>query len=693
MLIPKSKLYTTVKLLGLSTIGLSYQVGFAQTSDVNDTPTATLDTIVITASRTEKGMKEAPIPISVIGKKQLEEHQARTLKQALELLPQVQLRPLHGKTGYEVVMQGFEGNQVLVLIDGLPITASTGSTVNLSQYLNVDVEQIEVIQGASSAQYGSSAMGGVINVITKRLKPNDNKRITGHLSTDIGTNFSQNPSDKSLDDNYRFVEFSSDIQLDTQGDWMARISASQLDDKGLSVDNHEWDRLKDSTKQTQVTTKLQYKPIQPKYLQNVWFEVGNYQESDISRFSEFKAPITYPNLREEEIDKQRFSTGFSHQFNDLNNRLKGSKLQGSILSEKYDSSSNTSVFGVNTVQRHAKIDTKLTQLQLDLPSIQWENHAHLVQLGINYQQDSLLQTNNGNSELSNNDVTRDVQEFYVQDDWLIGKNWEILAGARYQHDSDFGEHLAPKVSVKYNQLGKTGVRHIWRASVGEGYRVPNLKERYYLFDHSNLGYKVRGNPELVPETSTSYQLGYQSDLKPNLSLAINFFYNDIEDLIQTNATRPIDYENNGAIAIYQYENVSNAKTYGGDVAIHWQPRNNMDLQLNYGYVHTLNEHTNTPLTKRPKHKVGLIANYDISPTLAWINQLNYEDKHLLDTNSNSYSPAWWTWHTRLNYKVNQQLRVYTAINNVLDKQRDVTNKDDQSNLDNRQWLIGATYQF
>ncbi|ELA08513.1 TonB-dependent receptor [Moraxella macacae 0408225] len=689
--------YFAVKLPSLSTLSLAVllsQASFAQSTIDTNLPTVMLDTIVISASRTEKGVKEAPIPVTVISKKQLEQHQARTLKQALELLPQVQLRPLHGKTGYEVVMQGLDGNQVLVLIDGLPITASTGSTVNLNQYLNADVEQIEVIQGASSAQYGSSAMGGVINVITKRLTPNDN-RITGRIAADVGTNFAQNPSGNSLDDNYRLIEASSDIAFDKQGEWLARISASKLDDKGLSLDNKQWGRLKDNSQQTQAVAKLQYAP-KATNLQNIWLEVGDYKEVDIGRFNRSRGPQTYPNLRKEEIDKRRFSAGFSHQFNELtgglkNSKLQGTKLQGSLLSENYDSFANTSVLGTTTIERNAKITTQLGQLQLDLPATQLVNQTHLPQFGVSYRKDGLRQTNNGKSELKGDDVSRNVQEIYAQDDWLIGDNLEVLAGARYQYDSDFGNHVAPKVSLKYDYVGDTGVRHIWRASVGSGYRVPDLKERYYLFDHSTYGYKVLGNPALTPETSTSYQIGYQSDLQPNLSLAVNLFYNDIKDLIQVDSTKPSHYE--GDVMVFQYENVAGAKTYGGDVAIGWQPWQNLDLQINYGYLGTLNKLKNTPLTNRPKHKAGLTANYDVSDALRWINKLTYEDKHLLSTSDNSYSPAWWIWNTGLDYQVNKQLGVHTSVNNVLNKQRDVKDKNDQSNIDNRQWLIGASYQF
>ena len=147
---------------------------------------------MVTATRSERALSDAPVALQVLSRQQLDDNHAHTLKEALALLPNVYLREVHGKTGYEVSMQGFTGDQVLVLIDGLPITASTGSTVNLNQYMNMDIEQIEVVQGAASAQFGSAAMGGVINIITKPIGA-----ATGHITTEIASNGQQNPSGKS----------------------------------------------------------------------------------------------------------------------------------------------------------------------------------------------------------------------------------------------------------------------------------------------------------------------------------------------------------------------------------------------------------------------------------------------------------------------------------------------------------------
>ena len=359
--------------------------------------------------------------------------------------------------------------------------------------------------------------------------------------------------------------------------------------------------------------------------------------------------------------------------------------------EDYQSDSNTKTGQTITSARDTSITTALAQAQLDFPAwVLSDKHTHLLQVGGQVQQDELSQTKNQISELLKDDVSRNVGEVYLQDDWLIGDNWEVLSGVRYQNDEDFGDHIAPKIAVKYNHLDASGRDHIFRSSIGGGYRVPNLKERYYVFDHSNLGYKVMGNPELQPETSTSYQVGYQGQLSDTINLSINGFYNEIDDLIQTdedNAT----YEGN--VAIYKYKNVDSAQTYGGDIGVDWQIHNNAKLQANYAYIHTHNNVTDTELTYKPNHKAMLALDYRISDKLQLIPRLNYESKQLVTTSDQAYSPSWWTLDSKLNYDANANLTLYAAINNIFDVQRDVKDTSDYRPLDNREWLLGASYHW
>ncbi|WP_289000383.1 TonB-dependent receptor [uncultured Psychrobacter sp.] len=673
----------------------------SELTDDTALPSVRLDPIVVTATRSERALSDAPVAMQVLSRQTLDDNHAHTLKEALALLPNVYLREVHGKTGYEVSMQGFTGDQVLVLIDGLPITASTGSTVNLNQYMNMDIEQIEVVQGAASAQFGSAAMGGVINIITKPIGA-----ATGHITTEIASNGEQNPSGKEIDANKRYVEASVEGALDKDQRFQARLSGSYLDNDGLSLDHKAWPRLKDASEQSQISARLSYRPDSKgisndsnssddsRVVKNAqyWLEASHYKEDDISRFNYYVAPRYLAQQRDEHISKQRFSVGARADITPhADDRSKTYRLSAQALHEDYQSESNTKTQQTIISARDTDISTTLAQAQLDLPELVLSgDHIHLIQIGGQLQQDKLSQTKNKVNELISDEVSRDVGELYIQDDWLIGENWEVLSGIRYQNDEDFGGHTAPKVSLKYNLMDASGREHILRGSIGGGYRVPNLKERYYVFDHSNLGYKVMGNPNLQPETSTSYQIGYQGQLSDTLNLTVNGFYNDVDDLIQTD-------ENNatfdGNIAVYKYMNVDSAKTYGGDIGIDWQVDERAKLQASYAYLKTHNNVTDTELTYKPNHKAMLALDYQINDKLQLIPRLNYESKQLVNTSAQTYSPSWWTLDSKLNYDMTANLSVYAAINNIFDVQRDVTDASDYRPIDNREWLLGASYHW
>ena len=462
-------------------------------------------------------------------------------------------------------------------------------------------------------------------------------------------------------------------------------------------------RLKDASEQSQVSARLSFRPDGKGISDNsndsddsrlvknsqYWLEASHYKEDDISRFNYYVAPRYLAQQRDEHITKQRFSVGARADITPhKDDASKTYRLSAQALHEAYQSKSNTKTQQTLTNARDTDISTTLAQAQLDLPELALsDKHIHLIQIGGQVQQDKLSQTKNQVSELISDEVSRDVGELYLQDDWLIGDNWEVLSGIRYQNDEDFGDHIAPKVSLKYNHLDASGRDHIFRGSIGGGYRVPNLKERYYVFDHSNLGYKVMGNPNLQPETSTSYQIGYQGQLSDSINLTVNGFYNEVDDLIQT------DEDNasfDGNIAIYQYMNVDSAKTYGGDIAIDWQVDERAKLQASYAYLKTHNNVTDTELTYKPNHKAMLALDYRISDKLQLIPRLNYESKQLISTSEQAYSPAWWTLDSKLNYDATANLSVYAAINNIFDVQRDAS---DYRPIDNREWLLGASYHW
>jgi outer membrane receptor for ferrienterochelin and colicins len=635
-----------------------------------DAGTAMLAPIVVTGTRTEKSLQDTPIRTEVVDGAEIERTHARTLKDALENVPGLQLREVHGKSGYEVSLQGLTSDQVLVLIDGLPITASTGSTVDLSQYLLTEVDHIEVVKGATSAQYGSSAMGGVINVITRPIHPG----FSGSAAVDIGTHGSQNPSGRSVDAASRHGR----VRLDGGTEqWRYRLTGDVLRDAGFAVDPSAWPRQGDAVQRDQLGARLEWLPTAATRL---WLDGSNYREDDTQRFQFFAPPTLVPQRKTEAIIRDRLTWG---------GRWRGERgLRAEIkgLSERYDSNSDTWSNDFLQQTRRAVQRTDHVTAQVDLPA--WRRQ--LWQFGTDLHRETLDQTANGVSELGDGRSRRTSHELFAQNDILFDDTWELLFGLRWQDDSDFGSHVVPKVSLRAHLLDGPRWSGSLRASFGKGYRVPNLKERHFLFDHSALGYMVIGNPNLQPESSDSFQLGGQLELRDRLTLDLNLFDNRIDNLIQVDEANATTV--NG-VTQFTYRNIAQARTRGLEVATRWRPRPGLDLHASYTFTHTRNLGTGDELTRRPRDSVRLGLDWQVREATSLALRARYQGSELVNTAGGGRSPAWATLDAVLNHQLDARTTVFAGVANLFDRQRDFGDTNDFGPLAGRFVYVGIRHDF
>jgi outer membrane receptor for ferrienterochelin and colicins len=630
-----------------------------------------LEPVVVSATRSERAQADAPVKTEIVTRQEIERTHARTLTQALQNIPGLQLREIHGKSGYELSLQGLNSDQVLVLIDGLPISASTGSTVNLSQYLVGDIERIEVVKGAASAQYGSSAMGGVINVITRRTQPG----WQAGVDVSAGSYGAQNDSGRAADVGR------ATGRLNVSGgnqQWRVAAQAEVLDDQGFAQNPAGWTRQGDAMRREQYGARVDWLPSDQVQL---WLDASRYLETDTQRYQTYVPPNRIAQQKVEDIGRDRWAAGGQWNFG------AHGRLSGSWLNEQYDTTSIASANGVKTGDRRARQLLQQASLQLDLPA--WYNQ--LWQVGIDLRRDTLDQQNNGYSELQRQGmVERKSRELYVQNDIFLTDQLELVLGVRGQHDSDFGGHLAPKAALKADLLNSAEQRLVGRASWGQGYRVPNLKERYYLFDHSSLGYMVIGNPDLRPEESDSYQLGLDWYWGNDFSLQANAFYNRIRNLIQVD--RSAATVTNG-VASYQYDNIAAARTAGLELAGQWQLIPELALNAAYTYTHTRDEENGQQLTRRPEHmaRFGLDWTPRSGSTVSLRTQ--WQSEELVDASRGTTSPAWHKTDLSFNQQLGRDLTAYAGVNNLFNAQRDFSDANDFGPLAGRFIYLGARYQW
>ena len=653
--------------LFLLTYGLVFSIPINTWAKDNTTEVEemALSPMVTTATKTPRRLDEVPIQTIVVTREEIEKVHAQNLAEALKYTPGVQLKPIHGKTGQGAWIQGFDADRVLVLIDGNPISASTGSTVDVTQVAVGNIEQIEVIKGATSALYGTSAMGGVINVITR--EPSSNFLISADLS---GGNWgSQSEDSNPIAKQHKNFEIAT-----KQENWHGQIVADLTDSDGFKAPDTEGDSTQgwNGHKNT-YSGNWQYRfdndlriTLKPRYF-----------DEDISVFNTSFVP-GIGNITQEYKDKTSITNLSTVIEQSLDNQWNW-KIRG-MWEDYFNDASKAS---------HRETSSNHSELagQLDFPI----GNSHFVTIGAEYQYDEMNVENlTSVTQEVDNETTTSIQAF-AQDSWFASPNLEILPGARIHNDSRFGTHLAPMLNAMYNLEDTLPGRVNIRAGVGNGYRTPNLKELYYLFDHSQIGYIVRGNEELEPESSTSYQLGlewvFPSD---DGSLGLSLFHNDIKDLI-TEVLNPTAVGPDNSV-VYEYQNIEEAVTKGLEISFRKSLGRYFALDLSYNYLEAKNTKTNKILVERPQVNAKAGLDIFLGHSVSFTNKVNYESNQFLDEDNTVISPGYTTWDSVINYDINQDLRIYGGVNNVTNVQRVFDGTDFRPEA-GRYVYVGVSFQY
>lgn len=660
-----------MKKIALALAAFSVPSAFVQSSTLSSAQLAQLDTVVVSATRVERNLNDAPIRTEVVSRYELDQTHARSLKEALENVPGLQLREIHGKSGFEASMQGMSSDQLLILIDGMPLAASTGSSVDLSQFSTLDIERIEIIKGAASAQYGSSAMGGVINIITRQAGAG----LRGSLRYDAGTFGQQNTNGKTA----HIAQHNLSTMLEGGSETLtARLSADVRNSEGFDADRNTWGREGDDSQRKQVSLQTNWKPRSGSYL---GAEYQRFEEQDKQWLAENNG--YFPN-KTEDIARNRIHFNAGHLFSS------GTAVSLKTLIERYQSDSIKSDYGQGNLYdaRHMQLDTEFASLQLDLPNEFLGLTRHQFQIGADYRHEKLGQLVDGKSETgAHENVNRTNYELFLQDDYFFSDQGELVLGLRVQDDSDFGLHSSPKAALKYRFFEDDKQQLLFRASIGTGYRVPNLKERYYTFDHSSIGYMVMGSTDLVPETSTGVQVGALWQFSRHSHIDFNLFYNDINDLIQTDETKST--VNQDGLMVFSYENISRAETYGMETVLNSQVTPSVRANVSHTYTKANNKTTRLTLTNKPEHiaRIGVDWNitdhWDVSlrgryqsRELTTTNPTHSNDILILNNSDLSWSPAWATVDVKTSWQVLPQLRAFGGVDNLTNKQRDFSTGTD-----------------
>lgn len=589
-----------------------------------------LDEVVVTASRTQKFLKDLPVPTQVVGPASIKLIAPRSFIDLLQYsVPGFEFRK-HGLRD-QLSYRGFDGSSLLFLVDGELITTGSSSDIDFDRINPDNIERIEIIRGAASALYGSNALAGVVNVITKGSK--DPFRASQLTFLDSRLNYR---SGVNVAFNKGVFGSVTDLGYDREKGYVME------DDEKTKTYVYDVDRINVSQKFTITPTK------------DVAIKLGGlYNHRTLTKDEYLKFLYGALDLKGGVVwnfaDNQ--SIDVSYHFSDFR--------RDTLLTQ---SQNNPRRVVFKEQMHHARAQYNLDMLD-----------KHSINLGGEYIFDVITSPR---LESPADPGPKDVQTGVLYGQYAYAPIDELTLsyGGRLDMRTDFGAHYTNRATVKFRPTEE----FILRASFAQGYRTPSMQELFFFFDHFGM-FHIFGNKHLKPEKSNMMMLTLEYNL-PKLNIAANAFYNHV-----TNRIAMMQKEGN-----YYYVNAprdDKGKVFGFDFNVHATLPLGFSARASYAFTHDYYALTDkngtaikdadgqtavTTLT-RPHTIVGMLAweqrfgkNYSISANVA-VRYLSGFTSNKTDR-QNALKSVWYNPATLaklgINQRIYQDLELYLGIDNL-----------------------------
>ncbi len=512
---------------------------------------ADLDPLVVTGTRTEHRLSESPVVVEVVTATDIARSGARDLTELLEREGAVHVTRAAGR-GSTIEIQGMSSEHVLILVNGRRLSGRINGAIDLSRLRVADLERIEIVKGPSSALYGSDALGGVINIITR-----------------------QNTTGGSL--NLRSGAYDRDVYGHhgvTGRRWSAQLA-------GGYTEQDAYDLSPANAAEDSPDTRGWYYSA---HADTDFAATGNlgldlaYQLDDSERVDSGTGGVEFDTLkRTEEV-----RVGINPRLDMAGGRVSAStyyhRFYDQYLQDQRGTDSNTT-----DEETRDEIAALGVQFDREIAGNPWT-------LGAEHQLERLR------SDRISQTAERDRQSVYLQSQLALwGHRLTLVPGLRYDRDSQFGQQLSPKLALRLDLTD----RWLLRAGYGAGYRAPDFKQLLLRFDNSAVGYRVQGNPDLQPESSQGLNLAATYYANARNSLHLSLFTQRVDDLIDL----VLANSGSGDTQLYSYRNVRSATLHGADLQTQWHPASEWQVKLGYSYLYSRDNSTGEPLSGRPRHRV------------------------------------------------------------------------------------------
>ena len=612
--------------------------------------------VVVTATRTEADVKMVPNTVEVITADEIEKLGATDVYSALRLADNVQIMNTSTGFGHRISMRGMSSDSTLILINGqrtaIEDTETTQNLLALDRINVHNIERIEIIRGAASAQYGSDALAGVINIITKKS--------TGKPSVTVGaTTGTTNMSNYYHIDLGRQGKFSSTFDMNFSKDrqW------TEHEVSGLPVKNLQGPKQSYNFSGTYELGENKNLNLDLGYYKDKLSGDWSHKEYNLGAWGGI-VRLQDAKLETERRDASLSLTGKTKK-DDYMVRTFYSKLDKfrflpyTALAKEYGETNKYSIWGIEAKNSH-KV-----------------NGDHTLTYGTEYDRYDVDGVNFGKD--GDNGKNLNTYAAYIQDEWLLGDKWEIIPAVRYDHHSEFGSKTTPHIGVTY--LANDHNR--FKANWGEGYKAPSVSELY--MDYTHMGVLTLGNPNLRPEESKNWDLSYEGEWGKTFG-KITYFHNDIDNMISTRTV-------GGRHGYNEYYNIDGTtKTHGVELTLGRKLSRDLDVKVTSNWTSASNK---VASAESSAHGVDGIADNITTLQLAYDDHCAYgynatlweQWVHDYYESDSSQTYSYNTLNFVINKKYGAAVRLFAGVDNIFNK------KIDAIYLDGRIWRTGIEFKF
>lgn len=622
--------------------------------------------VVVTGTRSVENRSKSVVKVDVVTRNDAKARGATNVGEAISGELGVEVNAgAYGSLGGPSAAQmgGFDRERVLVMEDGERVVGDIGGALDLSQLDLSAVDRIELVSGPTSALYGTSAIGGVINVVTGppelegwsgRLQLEGRYRWGGYASGNVAFRVGDQwvaaessfygsegvelvPPETTIPDLYRVTAgLRAGTAIGESTEVSFRLRYAREASRGLDVQEVPgldpfFIDLPDVTERLSV--RLQDK---------MTLAPGNVLT--ISLAKQWFWNDSTRDRRDSPLDEERERRHTMHSA-----EIIGSFLEREMISflvgargeiEQFDQTLNRDVLSGRDVVGTSLVEVEPTQLA---------SGATYAQLRF--------------------------------DPW---DEMSVVLGGRLEGNDRYGVAVAPRAAIAVYPHEKLTIR----VSGGRGYRAPTAKEIGFIFDHSVFGYRVIGNPDLEPETSWGVQGDVEWRPFRELSLSAGGYVNWVEDLIDLRAAGTSSI---AGIDDYTYVNVGKARTAGAQAKIKVRASPWVSAEAGYAYLFTRDEEAQRPLPGRPPHTLLVAAKVETPIGLSFTGRLRVVTDAYLDDASRT--PPFGSLDMRLAQKVWSKTEVYLGVLNLLGYQKDPDRFGDQRPPEGRTLYLGVSTEL